>query len=274
MIINQTIASSRPRVSIAKTYRDQWKNSPIVAQKRLICLKQKHWSKRWVPVTSHRCPDHLSRQFLIPASTFPYISKNSSAEHIRALSKWLTSTHTHTHTHTRILILMHTGICIKMLYQHVSPSQTHSLTHINKHIHSHTQQTFTHTHTHTHAHTHTLTHWYSHTHTHAYRDMYKNAWLCSAEELLELYGKVESVVRNCLLRWSGLLFEVTSTHLFDQCFCIKHILFCAPTGAFFHWYPPFPCCTKEITCRSGVILNPCISATKQHFEKWNKMFLV
>ena len=49
------------------------------------------------------------------------------------------------------------------------------------------------------------------------------AWICSAEEFLELYGKVEAVVRNCLLRWSRHLFEVPSTHLFNQCFCFKHI---------------------------------------------------
>ena len=63
------------------------------------------------------------------------------------------------------------------------------------------------------------------------------AWICSAEEFLELYGKVAAVVRNCLLRWSGHLFEVPSTHLFDQCFCFKHILpFYATRGAFFRWY--------------------------------------
>ena len=63
-------------------------------------------------------------------------------------------------------------------------------------------------------------------------------WICSAEEFIELYGKVEAVIRNCLLRWSGRLFEVTGTHLFDQCFCFKHIrlFFCAPGGAFFRWY--------------------------------------
>ena len=52
--------------------------------KRVICLKQKHWSKRWVLGNSNRCPDQLSRQFLTTASTFPYSSKNSSAEHIHA----------------------------------------------------------------------------------------------------------------------------------------------------------------------------------------------
>ena len=62
------------------------------------------------------------------------------------------------------------------------------------------------------------------------------AWICSAEEFLELYGNVEAVVRNCLLRWSGHLFEVPSTNLFNQCFCFKDIsLFFAPIGAFFHW---------------------------------------
>ena len=37
-----------------------------------------------VPATSTRCSDHLGRQFLITASTFPYSSKNSLAEHIHA----------------------------------------------------------------------------------------------------------------------------------------------------------------------------------------------
>ena len=52
--------------------------------KRVICLKQKHWLKRWVLGTSNRCPDLLSRQCLTTTSTFPYSSKNSSAEHIHA----------------------------------------------------------------------------------------------------------------------------------------------------------------------------------------------
>ena len=53
------------------------------------------------------------------------------------------------------------------------------------------------------------------------------AWICSAEEFLELYGKVEAVVRNCVL------FEVPSTHLFDQCFCFKHIsLLCSDRSIF------------------------------------------
>ena len=60
------------------------KNVPIGAQKRLTYLKQKDWSKRWVLVTSSRCPDHLSGQFLTIASTFPYSSKHSSAEDIHA----------------------------------------------------------------------------------------------------------------------------------------------------------------------------------------------
>ena len=34
------------------------------------------------------------------------------------------------------------------------------------------------------------------------------AWICSAEVFLELYRKIEVVIRNCLLRWSGHQFEV------------------------------------------------------------------
>ena len=175
-----------------------------------MCLKQKDWSKRGIPANSTRCPDHLSRQFLSTTSTFPYSSKNSSAEHIDAFYTWFIITNTLTH-----------------LYR-----QT--------------------THTHTYTHTRTLTH------THAHRHMYKNAWICLTEEFLEVYGKVEAVVRNCLLRWSGLLFEVTGTHRFDQCFCFKHIsLFCAPIGAFIRWYLLF-LATKDYKCRSEVTLIPCI----------------
>ena len=83
-------------------------------------LKQKDWSKTGVPATSTRCSDHLSIQFLITPSTFPYSSKNSSAEHIHTLPTCLT------------LII--------------------TLTHIDKHIHSYTDS-FTHKHTHTHIHT-------------------------------------------------------------------------------------------------------------------------
>ena len=65
----------------------------------------------------------------------------------------------------------------------------------------------------------------------------EKAWICSAEEFLEPYGKVETMVRNCLLRWSGHLFEVPSTHLFDQCFCFDHVtLYYAPIGAFSRWF--------------------------------------
>ena len=104
-----------------------------------------------VQCTSNRCPDHLSRQFITTASTVTYSSKNSSAEHIHALSTWLIITNTITHID-------------KNAYTH-----THSLSHIDKHTHSFTQ-TNTHTltlslslslslsHTHTHTHTHTYTH--------------------------------------------------------------------------------------------------------------------
>ena len=128
-----------------------------------VCIKQEHWSKRW-PLTSIRCSDHLSRQFLTTASTFPYSSKNSSA----------LQTHSHRQTHT---------------------------------------QTHTHTHTHARAHARTRTH----------RDMYKKREYVRLRNFLELYGKVETMVRNCLLRWSGHLVEVAGTPLFDQSFSFKHI---------------------------------------------------
>ena len=68
--------------------RKRWvpaENTPMGAQKGLICLKQRDWSKRWAPTISTRCPDQLSRQFLTTASILPYSSKNSSAEHIHAV---------------------------------------------------------------------------------------------------------------------------------------------------------------------------------------------
>ena len=115
---------------------NQRKNVPIRAQKRLIGLMQKDWSKRWWLVTSNRCPDHLSRQFLTTASTF----------------------------HTAIKIPQPN---IFTHYQRDLPSNTHSLTHIDKHTHSH-KETHTlvlidkHTLTHTHT-THTQTHTHRHT---------------------------------------------------------------------------------------------------------------
>ena len=60
------------------------KGKMLSEHKKANMFKAKHWSKRWVLGTSNRCPDHLSRQFLTIASTFPYCSKNSSAEHIHA----------------------------------------------------------------------------------------------------------------------------------------------------------------------------------------------
>ena len=125
-------------------------------------FKAKRLIERGVPATSNRCPDHLSRQFLTTASTFPYRSKNSSAEHIHALSTCLTLTntlthidkqtnkHTHTHTHTHTLSLsLIPQPNIFLLYQHGSPSQTHShrLTHslTNTHMHKRTHS-LTHSH--------------------------------------------------------------------------------------------------------------------------------
>ena len=52
--------------------------------KKANVFKAKRLIEKGVPATSARCPDHLSRQFLTSASTFPYNSKNPSAEHFDA----------------------------------------------------------------------------------------------------------------------------------------------------------------------------------------------
>ena len=52
--------------------------------KKANTFKAKRLVEKGVPATSTRRPDHLNRQFLTTASTFPYSSKNSSAEHIHA----------------------------------------------------------------------------------------------------------------------------------------------------------------------------------------------
>ena len=96
------------------------------------------------------------------------------------------------------------------------------------------------------------------------------AWICSAEEFLELYGQVEAVVRNCLLRWSGHLFEVPSTHLFNQCFCFKHIsLFCAPITAFFClYYSTFHTCIWYIILYFIHTLSKVYYISYMHLEQY------
>ena len=93
--------------------------------KRLICLKQKNDRKKWVPVASTSCPHHLSTKFLTTSSTFPCISKNSSAENIHILSTRLTLTNTITHTLTHSLARSHRQTRT-LSHRHI---QTDSLTH-------------------------------------------------------------------------------------------------------------------------------------------------
>ena len=51
------------------------------------------------------------------------------------------------------------------------------------------------------------------------------AWICSAEEFLELYEKVEALVRNCLLRWSWHLAEVAGTPFSISLFALNILAF-------------------------------------------------
>ena len=57
---------------VARKWGYQRENAPIGAQKRLMCLKQKDWSKTEVPATSTRCPDHLSRQYYSWPQPLPF----------------------------------------------------------------------------------------------------------------------------------------------------------------------------------------------------------
>ena len=114
------------------------------------------------------------------------------------------------------------------LTQPLNQSLRHSLSHSD--THSVTQSLI---HTHTHTHTHSLIHSFTHSFTHTHRDMHKNAWVCSAEEFLELHGKVEAVVRNCLLRRSGQKVEVSGTPFRSKSFCFRHIrLLCSEWSIF------------------------------------------
>ena len=66
---------------VARKREHQRKNAPIGAQKRLTRLKQKYWSNRGFQLPQ---PGALST-----ASTFPYSSKNSSAEYMHTFYTFL-----------------------------------------------------------------------------------------------------------------------------------------------------------------------------------------
>ena len=104
--------------------------------KKANMFKTKWLIERGVPATSNKCLDHLSRQFLTTASTFPYSSKNYSTEHIHALSTCLTLTNTLTHIdkHTHIHWLIHS----LSLSLSLSLSQTRTHTHTHAHTVTHT----------------------------------------------------------------------------------------------------------------------------------------
>ena len=112
----------------------------------------------------NQLPYQLSRQFLTTASTFTCSSKNSSAEHIHALSTWLiianthslTQANTHTHAHRQT---------------HTHSSAEHILAllacHHHKQTHSHRQTKHTHTRTRACTHTDTCTHTHTLMHSHS-----------------------------------------------------------------------------------------------------------
>ena len=106
-----------------------------------------------------------------------------------------------------------------------------NIPHPYKHTHSHRQ-------THTHTHTHTLTGT-------CIKSVNMFGW-----GIFGAVWKGRNGSQELSAEMSGHLVEVAGTHLFAQSFCLKHIsLLCAPIGAYFRWYLPFPCYTRDFTCR-------------------------
>ena len=122
-------------------------------------------------------------------------------------------------------------------------------------------------HTHSHRQTHTLTLTRTHTLTHI--ETCIKAWICSAEEFLELYGKVEAVIRNCLLRWSGHLVEVAGTlPFFDQSFCFKQIsLFLCSDRSIFPLVPSFSLLHLRFFMLKGGNIEPLYQGNETRFWK-------
>ena len=163
-----------------------------------------------------------------------------------------------------------------------SHRQTHSHTdsfahrqtdrHTQKHKHKHT-------HTHTHTQTHTITHTLSLTHTHTRARARTHGQTCIKSVNMFGWGIFGAVWKG---RGGGqeLCAEVIRAPgwgiwnpLFDQSFCFKHIsLFCAPIGAFFRWYPPFPCYTKDFTYRNEVNFEPLYLNDESRFWKLKTCF--
>ena len=73
----------------------------------------------------------------------------------------------------------------------------------------------------------------------------ENVWIYSTKDFLELHGKVDVVVRNCLLRWSGQLVDVAGTIIFDQSLFVLDIF------AFLCWWEHVPDCSLLFPATAG-----------------------
>ena len=82
--VQSYLASACKIFGVARNRRVPAEKCSYRSTKKGNVFKAKRLIEKGVPATSTRCPDHLSRQFLTTVSTFPYSSKNSSAEHIHA----------------------------------------------------------------------------------------------------------------------------------------------------------------------------------------------
>ena len=125
------------------------------------------------------------------------------------------------------------------------------MAHHHKQTHSHRQTT------------HTLIHTQWRTYTHAHRNMYKKAWICSTEEFIELYGKVEAMVRNCLLRWSGHLVEVA----------LNKLAFLCSDRSIFPLVPSFSLLHQRFYVQKWGNFEPFYLSNESKFWKIKKVFL-
>ena len=135
-------------------------------------------------------------------------------------------------------------------------------------------------HTHSHRLTHTLTHWLIHSHTHARTRKRAHTETCIKSVSMFGWGifgavwKVEAVVRNCLLRWSGHLVEVPSTHLFDQSFFFKHISLFFCSDRIFPLVPSFSLLNQRFYMQKLGNFEPLYLNNESRFWKIKKVLLV
>ena len=137
------------------------------------------------------------------------------------------------------------------------------MSHHHKQTHSHRQTKHTHTHT------------YWRTHTHAHRDiMYKKAWICSAEEFLELYGKVEAVFRNCLLPDEGTCLRYLVPTFSISVSALNILPFLCSDRSIFPLVPSFSLLQQKFYVQKWGKFEPLYLSNESRFLKMNFFFIL